>query len=450
MLEFSVQHTGSRMVRNKPRAAGRSSEPRSTGFHVSAAAAASCCVVAFSLGWGVRDTYPDLFGWASLALAAWRRTAATHPDTAAGGVGAPYGYNPWEFTTHPTMASDGFNWTQLSMGRVNNFRKGEDGEPAVMQMGAHEVEQMGAFALFQKTYSRAVPAKITGLANQWSERISQWRLRDFREHWGEKTVQASFSPDKLFQRGHYVDDAVGRTLQMPPRYSMSFGDFLDHDAALKGSGEHVAVTQSPSRDLSEFNLPSLPPHLESLVGPTLNARNFWAASAPKVSVLHYDWQDSVLLQLSGRKRFTLIDPARMQAAYPAVMKQERLVRDAPGKYSRVGTSVEIDNFPLVNLTHPDLERHPLFNDAQMMTVELAPVATHSCSPPRGTTRSRASRMTTGSVSLSTTGSRAIRSPHASIEPCGRTSSSIAPSPSEQASCIRAGSDIWLYAASAKL
>lgn len=159
---------------------------------------------------------------------------------------------------------------------------------------------------------------------------------------------------------------------MPPRYSMSFSDFLDHDAALKGSGEHVAVTQSPSRDLSELNLPSLPPHLESLVGPTLNARNFWAASAPKVSVLHYDWQDSVLLQLSGRKRFTIIDPARMQAAYPAVMKQERLVRDAPGKYSRVGTPVEIDNFPLVNLTHPDLERHPLFNDAQMMTVELAP------------------------------------------------------------------------------
>ena len=204
------------MVRNKPRAAGpSSSEPRSTGFHVSAAAAASCCVVAFSLGWGVRDTYPDLFGWGSLALAAWRRTAATHPDTAAGGVGAPYGYNPWEFTTHPTMASDGFNWTQLSMGRVNNFRKGEDGEPAVMQMGAHEVEQMGAFALFQKTYSRAIPAKITGLANQWSERISQCRLRDFREHWGEKTVQASFSPDKLFQRGHYVDDAVGRQVSRP-------------------------------------------------------------------------------------------------------------------------------------------------------------------------------------------------------------------------------------------
>jgi len=36
----------------------------------------------------------------------------------------------------------------------------------------------------------------------------------------------------------------------------------------------------------------------------LQARNFWAAMPPKTSVLHYDWQDSLLMQISGTKRFT--------------------------------------------------------------------------------------------------------------------------------------------------
>ncbi len=31
---------------------------------------------------------------------------------------------------------------------------------------------------------------------------------------------------------------------------------------------------------------------------------------------------------------------------------------------------EIDNFPLVNVTHPDLERHPLFRDAHVITVDV--------------------------------------------------------------------------------
>ena len=40
-------------------------------------------------------------------------------------------------------------------------------------------------------------------------------------------------------------------------------------------------------------------------------------------MLHYDWQDSVLLQISGSKRFTIIDPARMQTAYPCVQVRPR-------------------------------------------------------------------------------------------------------------------------------
>ena len=49
-----------------------------------------------------------------------------------------------------------------------------------------------------------------------------------------------------------------------------------------------------------------------------------AATPPKTSVLHYDWQDSLLLQVSGSKRLTIIDPARLETAYPCVAYLQQL------------------------------------------------------------------------------------------------------------------------------
>ena len=132
------------------------------------------------------------------------------------------------------------------------------------------------------------------------------------------------------------------------------------------------MQQSPSRDFAEFGLPELPPLLEELVKYTLNARNFWAAVPPKVSVLHYDWQDSVLLQISGTKKFTIIDPARMHTAYPCVAYLQQLRRVRAGVFEQSVTERELDNFPLVNVTDPDLERHPLFKEAQVFTAVLQP------------------------------------------------------------------------------
>uniref|UniRef100_A0A7S4B0B4 Cupin-like domain-containing protein n=1 Tax=Chrysotila carterae TaxID=13221 RepID=A0A7S4B0B4_CHRCT len=39
-------------------------------------------------------------------------------------------------------------------------------------------------------------------------------------------------------------------------------------------------------------------------------------------------------------------------------------------YCVVGSPTQIDNFPLVNVTHPDYERFPLLRDAHIMTVDV--------------------------------------------------------------------------------
>jgi len=181
----------------------------------------------------------------------------------------------------------------------------------------------------------------------------------------------AFSDHANFNRGE-DDDTYGRVVVHPDRQMYSFSQYLDMAFDAEQSGEHLAVQQSPSRDFTEFGLPNLPPLLEELVQYTLNARNFWAAVPPKVSVLHYDWQDSVLLQLSGTKRFTILDPARLQAAYPCVAYLQQLKRKAPGVFERQITARELDNFPLLNITHPDTRRHPLFKEATVFTATLQP------------------------------------------------------------------------------
>ena len=76
------------------------------------------------------------------------------------------------------------------------------------------------------------------------------------------------------------------------------------------------------------------------------------------------------MQLSGTKKFTIIDPARLHTAYPCVQKMMQLRRTAPGAFEQVLTDRELDNFPLVNVTHPDLSRHPLYRDSSVFTVEV--------------------------------------------------------------------------------
>ena len=120
--------------------------------------------------------------------------------------------------------------------------------------------------------------------------------------------------------------------------------------------------------------------------------NLWVCAPPKLSVLHHDSEDSVLVQLCGSKRFTLIDPAPLHGltAYPSLQTVAPLTRAAPGEYS-ASASCEgaasgeggaqgdtaarrtVAHFPLVNVTHPDLARHPLFRHARVMVVDVPEV-----------------------------------------------------------------------------
>ena len=368
---------------NKPKAhpvvASSASNPspgRASSSQVAMSTFAAAIVLAFAVGMATVVHVPRLCGWPSICGSLCRRLcsirepavhtpAPQHAEIGPGGVGAAPGQDAWAQTTHPGMATAGWNWTQLSMSRASNFPPG-----GVKRYTAQMVEEKGAMWVWHTTFARSIPAVVEGLAAEYATEIQHWSLDEYRRRWGQNEVVVAISDDRRFNRG-VSDEQYGRLIQHPDRVRRTFHEYLDL-AQNSVPGEHVAVQQSPSQSFAEFGLPALPPRLEDLVKYTLSSRNFWAATPPKVSVLHYDWTDSVLMQISGSKRFTIIDPARMHTAYPCVAYLSQLKRVGPGKFERTVTERELDNFPLVNLTHPDLARHPLFREASPFTVDLHP------------------------------------------------------------------------------
>jgi hypothetical protein len=198
-------------------------------------------------------------------------------------------------------------------------------------------------------------------------------------------VQVLFSPDERFQ-GHEAA-AAGPSLRIPHWEQMRFGKFAEL-LATSGRAEHLAVSQSRSASLDEFDgLPGLDEMLAHLrratqaLRPLGDARavqqNLWVSRPPVLSRLHFDSLDSLQVQLVGSKRFTLVDPSQLHGltTHPAAAPIVQLERLTPGRFEAhaVDDPVEVaarSNFPQLNATHPDVARHPLARHARIVTVDV--------------------------------------------------------------------------------
>ena len=245
-----------------------------------------------------------------------------------------------------------------------------------------------------------------------------------------------------FERVPSVDGEDVLCVLRPPSQEMSFASFIDelHSASAKPSAkpstesaatsspkssasprslaahaaaaaaaddegarlEHVAVQQSRTSDLGSLfgqRGSALPPLADSLVRrstfqladadsdgdsdggeampPGFHA-NLWACSPPKLSQLHYDGYDSLLIQLQGSKRFTLIDPTPIcgLAPCPATVPAASVMRRGPGRYEieplpSADERATYANFPLVCAGEASrAPLTPLFEHAHLTTVDV--------------------------------------------------------------------------------
>ena len=284
---------------------------------------------------------------------------------------------------------------------------------------AEELASPEGAALWRRAFDESEPLYVRGLGKEWSEPLCRLSPDELSARWGEQEVAVCFSPDPNYQTHTSAsppssDEAAWR-LRETPTIRMPFAEFVAR-LPRHGADEYFAVQQSPSTSLDEFaGLPSIPPLLERLMRrrprtedvadasqeddapappppppapPPLPAAapipglqcNLWVCRPPKRSQLHFDHQDSVLLQMQGTKRFTLVDPRPLDGlvTYPSRLPVARLARRAEGEYEyewggdgeQQRATRTYDNFPLANVTHPDLAAMPLMAFARVATVDV--------------------------------------------------------------------------------
>merc|ERR1740117_32502 len=141
---------------------------------------------------------------------------------------------------------------------------------------------------------------------------------------------------------------------------MKLSDAIRLVANQRTDVEHVAIQQSPAPRGAgtsawlKFGAHHVRPPMESMVKPTASRPNIWICGDGKVSVLHNDWRDNMLVLLAGRKRVWLVAPTDIGRVYPTYAIVGRRTRKRAGVFTGfVDKGREVDNYPLVNVTHPD-------------------------------------------------------------------------------------------------
>ena len=178
-------------------------------------------------------------------------------------------------------------------------------------------------SVWHDAFATSTPLLVRGVG-EWSDAVRGSSAAELGARWGEQMVTVAFSPDALYHRPEKSGDR-SYVLRETPLEQMSFKSFVDMLPA-HGETEFFAVSQSASTALSDFaglDSPSasgLPSPFGALIeDERCHRRNMWVCAPPKVSAAHHDEDDSVLIQLSGTKRFTLVAPAPLHGltAYPS-------------------------------------------------------------------------------------------------------------------------------------
>ena len=253
-----------------------------------------------------------------------------------------------------------------------------------------------------RVFTESQPTLVRG-ASDVAATMREWNWGDVRSAWGHEEVAVSFRPlslavpaagngedigtdydgvDPKVQVEATESDETEGEITRPAREQMSVEDFIQLIPSHSRT-ELLAVAQSDVTDVELQGLPELPPHWETLSGGESRSsvrRQLWMCTEPKASALHFDARDSILLQLIGRKTFTLFDPRPLHsiALYPSRRRVIQLTRSGPGQYAwplaadRGKERGAVSNRPLVNVTSPDHRRHPLFTRARPIRVELGP------------------------------------------------------------------------------
>eukprot|EP00656_Telonema_subtile_P019759 TRINITY_DN20966_c0_g1_i1.p1 TRINITY_DN20966_c0_g1~~TRINITY_DN20966_c0_g1_i1.p1 ORF type:complete len:340 (+),score=63.65 TRINITY_DN20966_c0_g1_i1:138-1157(+) len=199
-----------------------------------------------------------------------------------------------------------------------------------------------------------------GQLQQWAD--PEYLQREFGES-VHKALQG-FADTYVTPTGKAQD----RHLEHPPQTRVKLADFL---RAVREGNNRTYIEASTLFNQEGTVQPAMAkqaslPVFAGFLEQSLERVNIWVGThgdSPKQSALHYDPLDNLMVQISGRKEFVMLEPFNSHRCYPRRLPNIRRVSAASGETRRMHPlgDGESDNFSPVLVDSPDRMEYPLFD-----------------------------------------------------------------------------------------
>jgi hypothetical protein len=218
-----------------------------------------------------------------------------------------------------------------------------------------DAAQLGQ-ADFDRDYFRGNrPLVVRGAVDHWPA-FRRWSPAYFESLFGDRTVPVDYSRDGFMTYTTLGKEKTTQRAELPFR-----------EASARIADPQPGQSRCYLRNVS---LPHLFPELledfepPALVGDParITMNHFWYGAAGCVSALHIDWTSNFMVQVQGRKRFTVFAPSDTPYLYPAGDAAPSLETDW----------IDLREHSLIDIEHPDWERFPEFRLARPYVADLEP------------------------------------------------------------------------------
>lgn len=250
--------------------------------------------------------------------------------------------------------------------------------------------------LYRDYFVESKPVVIQGGWNDFIQEESfaqNWTLDALAERWGRsRNITVRYHNDNAFQRIHRFL-GQGYKYVAPDYVNMTFDAFVQ-----AFTEQEKLILENKDKEEQEESLPEyinlqmlhlfnwqaggwtntshpiyLPPNpLEHLVN--LKKLSLWVSGQDKISKLHNDPDDNILVVLSGSKTVYLVEPVKywkaLYVGYFPVLQSRRV---APGQFEFNETDEVFNHFVPIDVLDPDVQRFPA---ARRLIQENAVVECH--------------------------------------------------------------------------
>lgn len=197
---------------------------------------------------------------------------------------------------------------------------------------------------YHNYFLKSKPVVITGVADKW-DALSRWNVEYLRSSSGDPKVDVVVSKHQSTIGNPEKGWLTHRKLDM------GFQEFLstieDNSRLRRYYYLQYQKFERFPHLLNDFTTPDFIPIQK------LNTR-FWIGSGKNITPLHHDTQSNILVQVRGRKKFTLFSPAESQALYPFPFNSKNRTLSP------------------VSLKEPNDEMYPKFKQAHPFEAVLEP------------------------------------------------------------------------------